>query len=63
MTIFQLARMRRVALTGLYLQTLPGYPLHVSHAAAGAAAVMTREQLTTAIVATRQGQRLLKGGA
>ena len=62
MTIFQLARKRRLELIALYLQTSPGYATDRGpDAVSRGAAVMTREQLVAGIVATPGGRRLVTG--
>ena len=61
MNIFALTRLRRIALTSIYLSTRPAaqrYGAGEAYAARYAMA-MTREQMVAAIVATREGARLI----
>ena len=60
MTVFKLARMRRIALVALYLQTRAGRQGAPSGAdSAGLfAQVMSREQLVAAILAARESRQL-----
>ena len=64
MNIFALTRLRRIALTAIYLSTRPPAQQYgAGEAQAGRYAMtMTREQMVAAIVATRDGARIVTAG-
>jgi hypothetical protein len=62
-TIFQLARKRRLELVALYLSCQPGRGRAGTDYQGQYATAMSREQLVAGIAATPKGARLLRGGA
>jgi hypothetical protein len=61
-TIFQLARMRRLELVALYLSCQPGSGRSGTDYQGQYAVTMSREQLVAGIAATPAGARMLRGG-